>query len=104
MSRQKGTPNKPKVEKLAASQVGVTFTEKQKETIKEIVSKQGTEIRLINSKYIIVKSNDNFDLEDMVIAEIEQSYVCQGGVSVTNYRADNGNIVMVYCQGMIRKE
>jgi hypothetical protein len=33
---------------------------------------------------------------------MNKDYVCQGGVSITNYRGLDGNIVFVYCQAMVK--
>jgi len=57
------------------------------------------------SDYVVVSGSTKDELQEHVKHwNIEGGYECQGGVSVTNYRGLDGNIVMVYCQAMIRKE
>ncbi len=88
MSRKAGTPNKPKVEN-------------------NIVSYEDFHIdkpAIVAKKYILVEHKSIGLLVDDIISRINYGYVCQGGVSVTNYRGLDGKIVMVYCQALVRKE
>jgi hypothetical protein len=93
MSRQKGTPNKPKVEKIGTD-------------IKKglAVSDSIELLKAFEGNYRVCHAQILPDLIVLVEANIELGYQCQGGVSVTNYRGLDGNIVMVYCQAMIKKE
>ena len=78
MSRKAGTPNKPK----------------------EIVKQMSEDFQ---PGYIFLQS----EKPDALILHVNgmlEIYQPLGGVSVTNYRADNGSIVMVYCQAMVRRE
>jgi L-lactate utilization protein LutB len=89
MSRKAGTPNKKKDTYTAA----IAETEK--------IIKQITE----DYEYVICEANNKNDLAIMVRESMRDlNYQCQGGVSVTNYRADNGSITMVYCQAMVKRE
>ena len=54
--------------------------------------------------YTVVTCFDMGGLIDMVMSWVDAGFTPQGGVSATNYRANDGNIVMVYCQAMIRKD
>jgi hypothetical protein len=56
-------------------------------------------------KYIILADYaSHSELMKVVDWWIDYGYVCQGGVSVTNYRGLDGNIVMVYAQAMVKRE
>lgn len=104
MSRKAGTPNKPKVDReiltVSADNEGkITVTNEQGEVLE-----QGSIDGATNYPYSILEANSRSLLEDHVAWAMDSGYVCQGGVSVTNYRANDGSIVMVYCRGMIRKE
>jgi hypothetical protein len=109
MSRKAGTPNKPKVEKFIPVGDGKDFMlQAQKDMLAAIekgeipgLPKQENNI----PAYLVVQANDIDSLNQVVRAEMAcYKYVCQGGVSVTNYRGLDGKIVMVYCQAMVRKE
>ena len=106
MSRKAGTPNKPKV--IIVEAVGVTDedVENGKALIenfaKTIVATSETK-DIISPKYRVEYSHSIEGLETLVSMFLSD-YVCQGGVSVTNYRALDGSITMVYCQAMIRKD
>lgn len=54
-------------------------------------------------QYIIVQHGTQIGLQSMICALIND-YICQGGVSITNYRGLDGNIVMVYAQAMVRRD
>ena len=84
MSRKAGTPNKPKVEYLIKDIPVTTLNEPD--------------------NYIILHISSVEVLCDAVNRYLTNGYECQGGASVTNYRADNGSIVMVYCQALVRKD
>jgi hypothetical protein len=89
MSRKAGTPNKKKETYKSA----IIETEK--------IIKQITE----DYEYVICEANNKNDLAIMVRESMRDlNYVCQGGVSVTNYRGLDGNIVMVYAQAMVRRD
>lgn len=91
MSRKAGTPNKPKEQSIDCYKATATIT---------------TNTLPIDEKhkYFILTENNVYGLGIMVRQQLENGYECQGGVSVTNYRADNGSIVMVYCQAMVKRE
>jgi hypothetical protein len=98
MSRQKGTPNKKKETYTAA----IAETEK---VIKQVEVKQEViPEKTVFPKYEIAIGYGEGSFKQVVNALFDFGYVCQGGVSVTNYRGLDGKIVMVYCQAMIRKE
>ena len=80
MTRPKGTPNKTKV---------IEEKPLTKETL---------------PKYEIAIGYGEGAFTQVVNGLLDFGYVCQGGVSVTNYRANDGRIEFVYCQAMIRKE
>jgi hypothetical protein len=91
MSRKPGTPNKPKVE--------IT-----KEDVKNFLPLSGKDMLIETMpKYFMLVGYKLDCFNDDVNLWIKQGYECQGGVSVTNYRADNGSIVMVYCQALVKK-
>jgi len=99
MSRKAGTPNKPK---------SIDVSSFNKELLQnEIEQTRQKDINKITEdyEYVICESNNKNDLAIMVRESMRNlNYICQGGVSVTNYRGLDGKIVMVYCQAMIRKE
>jgi hypothetical protein len=104
MSRKAGTPNKPKV-------VIDDYPSGNDKPMKSIVvESQEKFIHGIKEEndipaYLVVQANDIDSLNQVVRAEMAcYKYECQGGVSVTNYRGLDGNIVMVYCQAMVRRE
>ena len=94
MSRQKGTPNRPKVE------IPSGYTDDKFE-IERIDLDNLDEPK----KYILIQnpSMQYFERDVNIILKAN-NYICQGGVSVTNYRANDGSIVMVYCQALVRKD
>jgi hypothetical protein len=97
MSRKAGTPNKKK-EKLFEP-----FTKEQTEIMeKELDSFTG--VVNVKDKYLILEISSKDVLSDSVNRHLAIGYECQGGVSVTNYRANDGSIVMVYCQAMVRRD
>ena len=108
MSRKAGTPNKKKVESHAPTG-GNPF---EYERFKNDQNKPGEiveggklkEWKAPELDYIILTENTPLLLVDSVIRYMREGMVCQGGVSVTNYRGLDGKIVMVYCQAMIRKD
>jgi hypothetical protein len=61
-------------------------------------------IQTVDEKYIIMTNPTLSTIQMAVNIKIDQGYVCQGGVSVTNYRGLDGNIVMVYAQAMVKCE
>ena len=85
MSRPKGSKN----------QTGGYFEKPYPEPIGKYESKQ--------SVYIVVNGNVLDDVADKVAEKISGGYECQGGVSVTNYRADTGKIEFVYYQALVKK-
>ena len=88
MSRKAGTPNKKKVE------IPTGYKDDKFEIKQEVMP-----------YYLVAESNKKDELQKIIKSLIDNyNYSCFGGVSVTNYRADNGSITMVYCQAMIRKE
>jgi len=93
MSRPKGSKN------FGYVKATVTETEESFEPLNNVEVKQEEKA----PKYICVEAQTDVVLEQLVNALIDK-YDCQGGVSVTNYRGLDGNIVMVYAQAMIRKE
>jgi hypothetical protein len=97
MSRKAGTPNKPKVE-IPTGYKDDKFEVKQEKNIADEFK------GLLEYPYSVLEAKSRKLLEDLVTWAMDSGYVCQGGVSVTNYRADNGSITMVYCQAMIRKD
>jgi len=50
--------------------------------------------------YVILESYYKDDLAVDVQGAMDAGYQCQGGVSITNYRGNDGNIVFVYAQAM----
>jgi len=97
MSRKAGTPNKKKAE------IPTGYKDDKFVVTKDdlLVEAKQEEI----PAYLVIQANNIDSLNRIVRAEIAcYNYICQGGVSVTNYRGLDGNIVMVYCQAMIRKE
>jgi len=109
MSRKAGTPNKKKVESHAPTFNDNPFKVEQFHNDQnkpgEIMA-DGTlrEWKAPELDYIVLTESTPLLLVDSVIRYMRDGMVCQGGVSVTNYRADNGSIVMVYCQALVRKE
>ena len=102
MSRKAGTPNKPK---------SIDVSSFNKELIEDEIIKLKTKIRqettpYYEKKYLLIHSENETLFHEVMntFLESHSNYVCQGGVSVTNYRADNGSIVMVYCQALVKKE
>jgi hypothetical protein len=116
MSRKKGTPNKkktaidigniPKValDKNGNPDFGSCLTPSDKIEQVPVDLNKTIYPSDMKHKYFILTENNIYGLGIMVRQQLENGYVCQGGVSVTNYRALDGKIVMVYCQAMIRKE
>ena len=105
MSRKAGTPNKPKV---TSHPMGELDT---KDEPREVATKYENPIEgvLLSTNetingYTIVTCFDSVALIDMVMSWIDGGYQPLGGVSVTSYRGLDGNIVMVYCQAMVRRE
>ncbi|MFA5208288.1 MAG: hypothetical protein WC428_06625 [Candidatus Paceibacterota bacterium] len=88
MSRPKGSKNAP---------VDVKKGNNIIDTIEKLKDHQYGEYRICHA-------NDVLDIVELVEANINLGYQPQGGVSVTNYRGLDGNIVMVYCQAMVRRE
>jgi hypothetical protein len=75
----------------------------KEEVYPDIVGAQKDQIQY--AKYLFLKEND----PALLMAHVNNfcmnlGYQCQGGVSVTNYRGLDGNIVMVYAQAMVRRE
>ena len=92
MSRKAGTPNKPKVE--------IT-----KDDIENFLPPSGKSmLKQTMPMYFILESTDKNALGELVINALQYDTVPLGGVSVTNYRALDGSISMVYCQAMVRRE
>ena len=91
MSRKAGTPNKPKEQSIDCYKATATIT---------------TNTLPIDEKpkYFMLTGYKLDRFNDDVNLWIKDGYVCQGGASVTNYRALDGSIVMVYCQGMVKRE
>jgi len=107
MSRKAGTPNKKKVEYPIKDIPVTTLNENYpQEIINRMKQKESDRIALhekYSDGYIILARSLSDDLSDCVSGYLMRGYECQGGVSVTNYRANDGNIVMVYCQALIKK-
>ena len=106
MSRKAGTPNKPKVIIVEADGITDKDVENGKALIenfaKTIVATNET--KDINSPKYRVEYSHSIEGLETLVSMFLSDYVCQGGVSVTNYRALDGSIVMVYCQGMVKRE
>ena len=98
MSRKAGTPNKPKSIDVASF---------NKELIEDEIRKSKIEVKQedILVYYWVASSENLNELSRMVDIAIKSgTSLPQGGVSVTNYRANDGSIVMVYCQALVRKD
>jgi len=101
MSRPKGSKNvdvssfnkeliQDEIRKASASKVEV-----KQEVIPE---------KTVLPKYEIAIGYGEGAFTQVVNTLFDFGYICQGGVSVTNYRGLDGNIVMVYCQAMVKCE
>jgi hypothetical protein len=107
MSRKAGTPNKPKVTSHPMGELD-TVDEPREVATKYENPIEGVLLSTndIVKDYVILENNKWYDLEKQVKGLLDNGaeWVCQGGVSVTNYRGLDGKIVMVYCQALVRKE
>ena len=90
MSRKAGTPNKPKGAPPETNPEDVRYIENA-----------GFDT---DKKYKMLIGCSKDDLSNQVNIFLDTGYECQGGASVTNYRALDGSIVMVYVQAMVRRE
>jgi len=112
MSRPKGSKNvdvssfnkeliQNEIRKANSNKFEVKQEERFIHGIKEEIQKEV----MRDMPYLIIEENNKNDLR-LSVANCKNTlgYVEQGGVSVTNYRGLDGNIVMVYCQAMVRKE
>jgi len=101
MSRKAGTPNKPKSIDVSQFNKELIQNEIEQKFVRGIKEEKQTKDI---PEYLVVQTNDIDSLNQVVRAEMAcYKYQCQGGVSVTNYRGLDGNIVMVYCQALIKK-
>ena len=109
MSRKAGTPNKKKVtQNILEKENDLYFSRNKPQNVLPAMI-QREEVKqepiAVMDNYIVVTKNDPLVLQKSVnLYNINDGYVCQGGVSVTNYRANDGSIIMVYCQALVRKE
>ena len=93
MTRGKGSKNKPKEP--------ITFDAPVTTLNEDVKFVQKVDEKL---PYRVITGNSDNQIIDHVNWWKQRGYIEQGGVSVTNYRADNGSIVMVYCQALVKKE
>jgi hypothetical protein len=105
MSRKAGTPNKPKVTSHPMGELDTVDEPREVATqyenpIEGVLLSTNDTIK----GYTVVTCFNSVALIDMVMSWIDGGYQPLGGVSVTNYRADNGSITMVYCQAMVKRE
>lgn len=104
MSRPKGSKNAPA--KLTNPPKfdpfgGAVEVKQDLSEINEIVKTGNYEIEHSFGNYVICTGKTPDELQTTVNILLKE-YQCHGGVSVTNYRGLDGNIVMVYCQALIR--
>lgn len=60
-------------------------------------------LELNEMKYIVLYSNDPYQLSKMVMARLTDGWVLQGGVAISNSR-DQGQTLSEYAQAMIKDE
>ena len=102
MSRKAGTPNKPKVTSHPMGELDTVDEPREVATKYENpIDQRQHDIPVF---YWIVSSTDIKDLMYTVDVQMTAGALPQGGVSVTNYRALDGSITMVYCQAMVKRE
>jgi hypothetical protein len=100
LSRPKGSKNTPIDSKKMESESDIELPDEVVLQIKKKVADEVTK----DIPYVVCFGNTISELMTEVDRAMMFFYVCQGGVSVTNYRGLDGNIVMVYCQAMVRRE
>ena len=95
MSRKAGTPNKPKEQSIDCYHATATITNNELTNDEDVIQ---------DYKYRVITFYNLIEFEKIINEWIKCGYECQGGVSVTNYRANDGSIVMVYVQAMVKRE